>query len=87
MHTRSRTRALSARPHRTARARRVIRPMAGQCFEIEIHQDSGSWEVRIPEIDATAAASARAGVELAARECIAANTGIPLGYISVWVRD
>ncbi len=87
MHTRSRTRALSARPHRTARARRVIRPMAGQCFEIEIHQDAGSWEVRIPEIGATAEASARAGVELAARECIAANTGIPLGYISVWVRD
>lgn len=87
MHTRSRTRALSARPHRTARARRVIRPMAGQCFEIEIRQDATRWEIRIPEIDATTDASARSEAELAARECIAARTGIPLGYISVWVRD
>ena len=29
----------------------------------------------------------RAAVELAARQCIAGRTGIPLGYISVWVRD
>ena len=32
-------------------------------------------------------ANTRAGVEVAARECIAAKTGIPIGYISVWVRD
>lgn len=87
MHTRSRTHALSARPHRNTPARRVIRPMAGQCFEIEIHQDAGRWQIRIPEIDATAESTARGEVELAARECIAARTGIPLGYISVWVRD
>lgn len=87
MHTRSRIHALSARPHRTIRARRVIRPVAGQCFEIGIRQDAGRWQIRIPEIDATAEAESRAGVELAARECIATTTGIPIGYISVWVRD
>jgi len=87
MHTRSRTHALSARPHRTARGRRVLRPIAGQCFEIEIHHGVTHWEIGIPEVDATTEAPSRAGVELAARECIAAQTGIPLGYISVWVRD
>ena len=87
MHTRSRIHALSARPHRNIRARRVIRPVAGQCFEIGIHQDAGSWQIRILEIGATAETDSRAGVELAARECIAAKTGIPIGYISVWVRD
>ncbi len=87
MHTRSRTHSLSARSRRSSGIRRVIRPMAGQCFEIKIEQDAGRWSVRIPEIDATTEAAARSGVELAARECIAARTGIPLGYISVWVRD
>ena len=65
----------------------VVRPPTIALTGIETHQDATRWEIRIPEIDATTEASARAGVELAARECIAARTGIPLGYISVWVRD
>lgn len=61
--------------------------MAGQCFEIEIHLENNQWVVDIPEIDESTEASSRATVELAARECIAAKTGIPIGYISVWVRN
>lgn len=69
------------------RTHRVLRPVAGQCFEIEIAQDTNRWLIRIPEIDGTAEAPSRAAVEVTARECIAARTGIPMGYISVWVRD
>jgi hypothetical protein len=65
----------------------VLRPVAGQCFEIEIHQDVSRWLVGIPEINAATEAATRADVERAARDCIAVRTGIPLGYISVWVRD
>lgn len=61
--------------------------MAGQCFEIEISQVGTHWDIRIPEIDASTEAPTRAAVELVARDCIANQTGIPLGYISVWVRD
>ncbi|KDF02383.1 long chain fatty acid-CoA synthetase Faa4p [Mycolicibacterium aromaticivorans JS19b1 = JCM 16368] len=61
--------------------------MAGQCFEIDIRFESNRWLVRIPEINDATEATARDEVELAARECIAARTGIPIGYISVWVRD
>lgn len=61
--------------------------MAGQSFEIQISPDGNGWEIRIPEINASTEAPNRAAVELAARECIAGRTGIPLGYISVWVRD
>lgn len=67
--------------------RRVIRPMAGQCFEIELSPVGGRWLIRIPEIDAVTEAAARTEVEAAARDCIATRSGIPLGYISVWVRD
>lgn len=84
MHTLSRSQAAPARRHRI---RRVIRPMAGQCFEIQVSQEAGRWQVRIPEIHAGTEAASRAEVELAARECIAARTGIPLGYVSVWSRD
>lgn len=87
MRTPHRTRTLSARPHRGLRPHRVLRPIAGQCFEISIRQDGGEWIIRIPEIDDTTTAPSRAAVELTARERIAAGTGIPLGYISVWVRD
>ena len=87
MTTRHMTRTGSRRPHRSNRAHRVVRPMAGQCFEIEIESRAGSWAIRIPEIGAGTEASTRAAVELAARECIAGSTGIPIGYISVWVRD
>lgn len=87
MHTSPRTRSLSARSYRGLRPRRGLPPVAGQCFEIEISQESTGWVIRIPEIADTTAAPNRAEVELAARERIAARTGIPLGYISVWVRD
>ena len=82
MHTRYRSRSSGGR-----RTHRVLRPVAGQCFEIEIAQDSNRWSIRIPEIAESTEAANRASVELAARECIAARTGIPMGYISVWVRD
>jgi hypothetical protein len=61
--------------------------MAGQCFEIDIRLDHNRWIIAIPEIDEVTEAGSRAAVELAARDCIAAKTGIPIGYISVWVRD
>ncbi|MCV6969301.1 long chain fatty acid-CoA synthetase Faa4p [Mycobacterium bohemicum] len=41
--------------------------------------------IRIPEIDGITRATRRAAVELAARECIAARTGIPIGYVAVYV--
>jgi hypothetical protein len=84
MRTAHRTRGL---PARARHSHRVLRPVAGQCFEIEIRQDAGRWIVAIPEINAATEANGRTDVERAARECIAARTGIPLGYISVWVRD
>ncbi|MCB0942485.1 MAG: long chain fatty acid-CoA synthetase Faa4p [Mycobacterium sp.] len=65
----------------------MLRPVAGQCFEIDIAHQGGQWVIRIPEINDATEAPTRAAVELAARECIAARTGIPIGYISVWVRD
>ncbi|MGV1087536.1 MAG: long chain fatty acid-CoA synthetase Faa4p [Mycobacterium sp.] len=61
--------------------------MAGQSFEIQISLDGNHWDIRIPEIDAATQAPHRAAVELAARDCIAGCTGIPIGYISVWARD
>ena len=84
MRTAHRTRGL---PARARHSHRMLRPVAGQCFEIEIRQDVSRWIVAIPEINATTEANGRADVERAARACIAARTGIPLGYISVWVRD
>ena len=61
--------------------------MAGQCFEIDIHFDTNRWVIRIPEINDGTEATSRDKVELAARECIATRTNIPIGYISVWARD
>lgn len=87
MRTPHRTRTLSAHAHRGPRQHRVLRPIAGQCFEISISSRGGQWVIHIPEIDEAAEAPTRAAVELTAREVIAASTGIPLGYISVWVRD
>ncbi|MGK2880300.1 MAG: long chain fatty acid-CoA synthetase Faa4p [Mycobacterium sp.] len=54
---------------------------------MHLHRDASGWTIRIPEIDGVAHASRRATVELAARECITSRTGIPIGYISVLVRD
>jgi hypothetical protein len=66
-------------------ARRVNFLTVGQCFEIEITRETDGWLIRIPEIGGVTRASRQATVELAARECIAARTGIPLGYIAVFV--
>ena len=66
-------------------APRVTGPTLGQCFDIEVVRDTDGWMVRIPEIGGSARASRRAAVELAARECIAERTGIPIGYVAVFV--
>ena len=66
-------------------AHRVTFPKVGQCFDIEITRETDGWLIRIPEIDATARASRRAAVDSMARECIATRTGIPMGYIIVFV--
>ncbi|AQA03362.1 long chain fatty acid-CoA synthetase Faa4p [Mycobacterium sp. MS1601] len=59
----------------------------GQCFDIEVSRDASGWAIRVPEIEAVTYARRRAEVSAAARECIAAHTGIPIGYIAVIVRD
>ncbi|WIM90094.1 long chain fatty acid-CoA synthetase Faa4p [Candidatus Mycobacterium wuenschmannii] len=41
--------------------------------------------IQIPEIGRATRATRRAAVELAARECIAMWTGIPIGYVAVHV--
>lgn len=87
MRTHYRTRGFSPRPQRSLRSHRVLRPVAGQCFEIDIRLESNRWVIGIPEINEVTEAITRCDVELAARECIATRTGIPIGYISVWVRD
>lgn len=66
-------------------ASRVTFPKVGQCFDVEIARENDGWLIRIPEIAAVARASRRATVDLVARECIAARTGIPMGYIIVYV--
>ena len=86
MRTQHRNR-VAARPRRGLRPHRVLRPVAGQCFEIAIRQDDNRWLIDVPELDETTEAGTRATVEQAGRECIANRTGIPIGYISVWVRD
>lgn len=87
MRTHYRTRGFSTRPQRSVRSHRVLQPVAGQCFEIDIRPENNRWIIAVPEINAVTEAANRAAVELAARECIATHTGIPIGYISVWVRD
>lgn len=66
-------------------ASRVKCPMVGQCFDIEITRDANGWMIRIPELSRDTRATSRAIVELAARECIATFTGIPIGYVAVFV--
>lgn len=55
----------------------------GQCFDVEIQRRTDGWSIRIPEIGGETYARRRAAIEVAARECIAARTGIPIGYIGV----
>jgi hypothetical protein len=66
-------------------ASRVTFPKVGQCFDIEITREADGWLIRVPEIAAVARAGRRAAVDVVARECIATHTGIPMGYIIVFV--
>lgn len=66
-------------------APRVNCPMVGQCFDIEVSRDADGWSIRVPEVGRVTRATSRATVELAARECIAIWTGIPIGYVAVYV--
>ncbi len=74
---------------RRSRTRRVSQrvncPTVGQCFDIEVTRDADGWTIRIPEIDGLVRVGRRAEAELAARRCIAARTGIPIGYVAVFV--
>jgi hypothetical protein len=63
----------------------VTFPTVGQCFDIEITRETDGWLIRIPEIGGIARAGRRSTIELVARECIATRTGIPMGYVSVFV--
>jgi hypothetical protein len=76
-------------PLRGSRAQRVAHrktfPTVGQCFEVEITRVADGWMIRVPEIGGIARASRRAQVEVVARECIAARTGIPIGYVAIFV--
>ena len=77
----------SFRSGRTRRvAQRVQGPTVGQCFDIEVTREADGWMIRIPEIGRVTRASRRAAVELAARECIALWTGIPIGYVAVSIK-
>jgi hypothetical protein len=79
-------RTLPLRSGRTQHvAHRKSFPTVGQCFDIEVTREADGWMIRIPEIGGVAHASRRATVELAAREYIATRTGIPIGYIAIFV--
>ncbi len=74
------------RRSRTRRAApRVSCPTVGQCFDIEVARDADGWVIRIPEIGGLVRVGRRVEAELAARRCIAARTGIPIGYVAVFV--
>ena len=81
-----RPRSMRSSPGRNL-TRRVHIPTIGQCFEIEVTPEADGWVIRIPEIGGIAHARRRTAVELAARECIAARTGMPIGYIAVFVKQ
>lgn len=79
-----RPRSLSGgRTHRSVH--RVSGVTVGQCFDIEISRNTDGWTIRIPEVGGVTRATRRAAVELAARKCIATRTGIPIGYVAVYV--
>lgn len=73
----------TGRAHRFAH--RVNCVTIGQRFDIDVTRNTDGWLITIPEIGEVARAGRRATVELAARECIAARTGIPIGYVAVHV--
>jgi hypothetical protein len=91
MPTQSVSRTFSAQSFRSGRTARSIRPVpgltAGQCFDIDISPEVSGWVIRIPEIGGVTHASRRIAVEVVARKYIAARTGIPVGYVTVNVRD
>lgn len=91
MPTQAASRTFSAQSFRSVRTSRSISRVpvltVGQCFDIEISPDVSGWVIRIPEIDGVTRASRRVTVEVVARKYIAARTGIPIGYITVNVRD
>ncbi len=66
-------------------AARVSRPTVGQSFDVEVTRELDGWTIRIPETGGVTQARRRATVELAARECIASMTGIPIGYVAIFV--
>lgn len=66
---------------------RVNRPTVGQSFDIEISREIDGWAIRIPEIGGVTHARRRVAVETAARECIASKTGIPIGYVAIFVAN
>ena len=78
-------RAHSVRSARSQHVTRRVNPMFGQTFDVEISRAIDGWTVRIPEIGGLTHARRRTTVEVAARECIAAMTGIPIGYVAVFI--
>ena len=74
---------------RSTRRHRVVphlnRPTVGQSFDIEISREIDGWTIQIPEIGGVTHASRRATVEIATRERIATMTGIPIGYVAIFV--
>ena len=72
-------------PLRSSRTQRKSFPTIGQSFDIEVARETNGWLIRIPEIGGVTRASHRATVELAAREYIATRTGIPIGYVAIFV--
>lgn len=85
------TQPVLMRPRRVRSAQRfasrVKCPTVGQCFDVEVTREADGWTIRIPEIGRVTHASRLAAVELAARECIAIWTGIPIGYVAVHVKS
>ena len=72
-------------PLRSNRTQRKSFPTIGQSFGIEITRETSGWLIRIPEIGGFTRASRRATVELTAREYISTRTGIPIGYVAIFV--
>jgi hypothetical protein len=91
MPTQSASRTFSAQSFRIGRTARSVRNVpgltAGQWFDIDISPEVSGWVIEIPEIGGVTHASRRAAVEVVARKYIAARTGIPIGYITINVRD
>ncbi|MCV7101783.1 long chain fatty acid-CoA synthetase [Mycobacterium palustre] len=73
---------------RTRRTTQLVKcPTVGQCFDIEVTRHADGWTVRVPEIGGLVRVASRAAAELAARKYIAARTGIPIGYVTVFVTN